>query len=456
MGDLCFCWDSINKMIILQHNAIKDSFQKSLHVVGHRFKVTAYKKLLGFVSKYALNLILEELDRVKSMGFDKSRCGCSLTCTHGLPCACQLASFGVGSIPLKSVHVMWTRLSFEDIATEQSSSELSIDKEFEVIAKQFKELDVAGKVNIKSKLQDIAFPEKTSIYTPDHKVKTKGAVKMSRPTKFMRSTKRIPSYFEHVDFLHSQHDSCASKKSNEESLPEIVPAKCIPFLDQFPVGYHPYIVDVVDVKADGHCGYRAVAAQLGMGEESWVVVRMNLLKELSEWRQEYVQLFGGDDRYEYLKKSLLVEHMSMAGTDKWMTIPDMGYVIANRYNVILVSLSMLQSLSIFPLRTQAPSNFRQHRIIAIGHVHGNHFVQVKLKDGCPIPPTDILWASHRYPAAQTWSTYYTSRIQTGSAHKSTSAAMSHNQLVAWCLHNYNLLAAHTCELGQLLPKNIPR
>jgi len=125
----------------------------------------------------------------------------------------------------------------------------------------------------------------------------------------MRSTKRIPSYFEHVDFLHSQHDSCASKKSNEGSLPEIVPTKCIPFLDQFPVGYHPYIVDVVDVKADGHCGYRAVAAQLGMGEDSWAVVRMNLLKELSEWRQEYVQLFGGDDRYEYLKKSLLVEHI---------------------------------------------------------------------------------------------------------------------------------------------------
>jgi len=106
-GDLCFCWDSINKMIILQHNAIKASFQKSLHVVGHRFKVTAYKNLLGFVSKYALNLIVEELDRVKSVGFDKNICGgCTLTCTHGLPCACQLALFGVGSIPLKSVHVI--------------------------------------------------------------------------------------------------------------------------------------------------------------------------------------------------------------------------------------------------------------------------------------------------------------------------------------------------------------
>ena len=84
---------------------------------------------------------------------------------------------------------MWTRLSFEDIATQQCSYELSIDKEFEVITKCFKELDVAGKVNIKTKLQEIVFPYKTSIYAPHDKIKTKGFVKMARPTKFMRSTK---------------------------------------------------------------------------------------------------------------------------------------------------------------------------------------------------------------------------------------------------------------------------
>jgi len=35
-----------------------------------------------------------------------------------------------------------------------------------------------------------------------------------------------------------------------------------------------------------------------------------------------------------------------------MTIPNMEYVVANRYNVIFVSLSMIQSLNIFPLRTK--------------------------------------------------------------------------------------------------------
>jgi len=80
-------------------------------------------------------------------------------------------------------------------------------------------------------------------------------------------------------------------------------------LQQFLVGIHPYIVDIVDVKADGHCGYRAVGALLGMGEESWAIVRMNLHKELCQWRQEYIDLFGGDERYEFLKNSLLVDHM---------------------------------------------------------------------------------------------------------------------------------------------------
>jgi len=65
-----------------------------------------------------------------------------------------------------------------------------------VIAKRLKDLDIASKVNIKTKLQEIVFLEKTSIYTSHDKVKIKGVVKMARPTKFMRLTKRVSSYLE--------------------------------------------------------------------------------------------------------------------------------------------------------------------------------------------------------------------------------------------------------------------
>jgi len=61
---------------------------------------------------------------------------------------------------------------------------------------------------------------------------------------------------------------------------------------------HPYIVDVVDVIVDGHCGCRCIAALLGMGEDSWPLIQHDLFKELSQYR------------VEELRKSLLVDSTS--------------------------------------------------------------------------------------------------------------------------------------------------
>ena len=59
-----------------------------------------------------------------------------------------------------------------------------------------------------------------------------------------------------------------------------------------------------------------------------------------------------------------------------MDITDMGHVIASRYNVIIVSLPKQQSMTFFPLRSQPLTNSSLHRIIRIGHVYDNHFVEV--------------------------------------------------------------------------------
>ncbi|XP_068471896.1 uncharacterized protein [Phaseolus vulgaris] len=185
-----------------------------------------------------------EFDRVNDVGFDSERCGCVLRQTHGLPCACQLAS----------------------------SSSLKTCK---------------GKVKV------------------------------------MTNTNAIP------------------------------------MLDQFHPKCHPYILDVMDVKAYGHCGFRAIASLLGMGEESWPLIRMDLFKEISQWREEYATLLGGHQRVEDIKRSLLVDELSVASVEKWMTIPG----------------------------------------------------KVKLLDDCPIPTADILWCTHCYPEARLWSSYYIARMQ---------------------------------------------
>ena len=81
----------MNNMIILQHTEIKASFETSTHMVGHVFKVTLYKRLLGIVSRYALNQIVAEYKRVHYAGKNPSHCGCVMRTTHGLPCACELS-----------------------------------------------------------------------------------------------------------------------------------------------------------------------------------------------------------------------------------------------------------------------------------------------------------------------------------------------------------------------------
>jgi len=129
MGDLCTCWDTINNLLVFQHNQIKASFKMSLNVATRSYNISLYKGLLGMVSKYALVHIAEEFNKVKFVGFDKKKCGYVLRYTHGLPCACKLARYDVGVIPLNVLHVMWIRFSFSDLSSSQSSSELSIKQE---------------------------------------------------------------------------------------------------------------------------------------------------------------------------------------------------------------------------------------------------------------------------------------------------------------------------------------
>ncbi|KAL5133537.1 hypothetical protein HKD37_03G006841 [Glycine soja] len=177
LGDLCSIWDAMNNIITLQHTEIKASFETSTHVVGHVFKVTLYKKLLGMVSRYALNQIAAEFECVHYAGKNPSSCDCVMRTMHGLPCACELSKYVLGSIPLDSIHMFWRRLNFSDQGL--SEPEVTIKEEMETISKRFEELDVCGKVN--------------SMCPPPAKVNTKGAPKKPM-NRNQRSTKRDPSY----------------------------------------------------------------------------------------------------------------------------------------------------------------------------------------------------------------------------------------------------------------------
>ncbi|KAH1219784.1 hypothetical protein GmHk_12G033628 [Glycine max] len=164
LGDLCNVWEVMNNMITLRHIKIKTSFKTSTHVIGHVFKVTLYKKLLGKVSRYALNQIAGEFERVNYVCIDSSRCGCIMRTTYGLPCACELARYVVGSISLDTIHMFWRRLSFSNQGL--SKPEVTIIEEMKAISKRCEEIDVCGKVTLRSKLWEIVYPDLNFMCVP--------------------------------------------------------------------------------------------------------------------------------------------------------------------------------------------------------------------------------------------------------------------------------------------------
>ncbi|KAH1231444.1 hypothetical protein GmHk_10G030646 [Glycine max] len=99
--------------------------------------------------------------------------------------------------------------------------------------------------------------------------------------------------------------------------------------------------------------------------------------------------------------------MGFSSVDKWMDITEMRYVIASRYNVILVSLSRQQSMTFFPLRSQPPPDSSVHCMICVelcNDFPGSfelimfvHVQQVYLKDHCPLLSLALLWSSNCYP-----------------------------------------------------------
>lgn len=109
MGDLCRSWDVVNTMLKLQLGSIRVSFQKIVCNIEHRYNTPFYSRLHDFVSRYCIQHISKELERIKFVGHDKTTRGCFIKTTHGLPCACEFAGYQIQGehIPLDSIHVFW-------------------------------------------------------------------------------------------------------------------------------------------------------------------------------------------------------------------------------------------------------------------------------------------------------------------------------------------------------------
>ncbi|KAG5544166.1 hypothetical protein RHGRI_016796 [Rhododendron griersonianum] len=97
---------------------------------------------------------------------------------------------------------------------------------------------------------------------------------------------------------------------------------------KFPEAIRPYIESVKDVEDDGNCGFRAVSGFMKSDVHEWLMVRSDLLKELETHLHLYEQVVGGTQRARELLH-ILSWYESPAPQEYWMTMPDMGHIIAS-------------------------------------------------------------------------------------------------------------------------------
>jgi histone-lysine N-methyltransferase SETD2 len=172
-----------------------------------------------------------------------------------------------------------------------------------------------------------------------------------------------------------------------------------------------YFDDIINGKGDGHCGFRAAALLLGKSVDDHTTIRLDLITELNRNRAQYLKLYGGKERFDYIMNALtpMTGGDGSAPREKWMTVPDMLFLLAQRYKHVIALLigKDRYSKTYFPLECEPTS---AERLICLAWANDNHFMTVRLKPGSPLPPTSEMWVGHRCENASKWPDRYTDRM----------------------------------------------
>ncbi|CAJ2651984.1 unnamed protein product, partial [Trifolium pratense] len=412
-GDFVKVWGAIHDMLVNQHTEIQATFGISLSLQEHRYNGKPMYNLVVYkVSRHALGYIHEEAKRAEEVGMDSKKCGCVLAkkICHNRP------------IRLDEINNHWKKLVFNDREdVEQQVDDYSCLAEWNAIQERLRTVDVPMKAQIREQLRQIAFPHSTSLKPPvvvgkNKGVKRKGACGES-------STTRSPSYWEHVEvqFPPSQSSQATPSSSKQKGARtgKVNPIedlhRHIPFLDATPLFMHSHIEDIVDVDGDGFCGFRVIVLDTRNNQADYELIRLNLQKELGKHKDEYLTIFGSMERYQYIYDASFPptrrSSRRMAPREKWLTFPDMGHIIASYFNKVVVLLTKNErsgaSETFFPLRGTPPKD-PDSKILCIGGVP-DHFVYVKLKQHCPLPPTCKTWTKYFTQEASSWQTSFVDR-----------------------------------------------
>ncbi|GJY04913.1 FAR-RED impaired response 1-like protein [Tanacetum coccineum] len=285
-SDLLTAVSYIHEVVNSQETAIHSSLEHRKIVIRHRYNVPFFTNLNKHISLHILDILFEEYTRCVD-GLVSEICECQLRTSYGLPCSHeQLVYMNKGyPIPLEAIDRFWRKLNLSPCASlGDDDLGCQVKVEVENFNSEFKKKSRAatgGRISFKRASADQ--PSQTQ-----------------KPAGYNFSS--MPSFVGKDNFMN--------QKTRRHA-----------YIDQFPNMLHTYIEEVRDVRADGNCGFRAVAVGLKLHENEWPTIRYDLMEELRIYYDQYVFMFGAKE-CDDVKKRLNFFENGFAPIKKWMNMPE--------------------------------------------------------------------------------------------------------------------------------------
>ncbi|MBW0534084.1 hypothetical protein O181_073799 [Austropuccinia psidii MF-1] len=176
----------------------------------------------------------------------------------------------------------------------------------------------------------------------------------------------------------------------------------IPGSEDLPKFIFKYTFKAINVQGDGNCGYRTVSHYIYKTQDQWADVRGDLAEEIQQNQDLYEAMNTLiPSVFYYLERIEWYEDVGQAPKSKWMSMPDMGDPISNKYQRPVLFYSTVQYFSFF-LYFCPPNDNPPIFICFLDSF--SHFVPLDriISKFYPVPPTTVNWEFHAQPQALGW------------------------------------------------------
>lgn len=164
----------------------------------------------------------------------------------------------------------------------------------------------------------------------------------------------------------------------------------------------PFVSDIHEVKADGHCGFRAIATSLGRSPDDWLFIRESLAATLEQHTETFTEKQLPGTRAEALSRLRTNKLNVVLEQEHWLSMPGFGGLIATTFDRPVIYYDPAgSSLVTFPFLS--PPNENPPIVLAF---HNSHFCSLTLDytlTDLPVPRLDPIWRRNHTLNASTWS-----------------------------------------------------